>query len=509
MSFQVYESTVNDIKNAFQTGELQSCQQLVSLFEDRIDAYEPTLNAFISINTNAQSDAAALDNLTQEEKASKPLWCIPFVAKDNYATSSKEFDLPTTVGSIYLKDQYTEVNAYMVQRLLDAGGVLMGKTNMAEFAISGSNTNSSVAGQTRNAYDLTKSPEGSSGGTATAVAASFCVLGLGTDTQGSIQNPASVQSLVGLRSTTAMLDWEGIFPALDFQDVGGPITRSVSDLSYAMQAIDSGKPAGVFFYPTPLYPVNPPQQSLPLDGVRIGFMNSTINPAKFSDHMVDPQVQEGMNQMINDLKTLGATVVILKGVADRSHLSTFNDNIGLECGCSEEKASINYYLEHRVTPSSPAHNWVEFLDGLSNDSAEPDSIIKSMNLVNKCALHDYTAVYFKTCQNYHFYKTALARWLEENLEKENLDGYLYASMMETAQTIGTSMPASFSFLSAYSTLPALVIQAGTSTSVDPPMPFGASLMARRYQEKQLLDWAIALEALHNHRQAPDTYAPPL
>src|SRR5688572_6750371 len=154
----------------------------------------------------------------------RPLDCIPVILKDNYDTA----DMPTTGGSITLAESVPLRDAFVVRKLREAGAIILAKANLTELARGGT-TVSSLGGQTRNPYDLTRTPGGSSGGTGAAIAASFGVVGTGSDTGQSVRSPASAQSLVGLRPTRGLISRSGIIPASTSQDEAGPITRTVAD----------------------------------------------------------------------------------------------------------------------------------------------------------------------------------------------------------------------------------------------------------------------------------------
>ena len=151
--------------------------------------------------------------------------------KDNYDTA----DMPTSGGAIGLATSVPPDDAFQVRRLREAGAIILGKTNMHELA-RGITTVSSVAGQTRNPYDPTRNPGGSSGGTGAAVAASLAAVGMGSDTCGSIRIPAAHHALVGLRGTRGLASGDGIIPLSTTQDIGGPLARSVRDLAIMLDA---------------------------------------------------------------------------------------------------------------------------------------------------------------------------------------------------------------------------------------------------------------------------------
>jgi amidase len=199
-TFRLEEATIAEINRAFDADALTS-EQLVQLYLDRIETYdkagETPLNSIILTNPNALETARALDLERELYGPRSPLHGIPIIVKDNYDT----FDLATTAGSLSLAGSIPPDDAFQVQRLRDAGAIVLAKSNLAEFAFSAQRSVSSILGTTRNPYDLSRVPAGSSGGTGAAVAANFGTVGLGTDTGNSIRGPSSHNALVGIRST--------------------------------------------------------------------------------------------------------------------------------------------------------------------------------------------------------------------------------------------------------------------------------------------------------------------
>src|SRR4030081_1315725 len=225
-SFHLMETSIADIHQAMQAGTL-TCHDLVQQYLDRINAYDqqgPAINSMLYINPASLAQADAMDEEFKCTHKLKPLGCIPIVLKDNFDTA----DMPTTAGSLMLKGAQPDKDAFAVKKLRDAGALILGKANLQEFA-SGGISVSSLGGQVKNPYDLTRTPGGSSGGTATAVASNFATAGTGSDTGGSIRSPASADNLVGLRPTRGLISRDGIVPVSFTQDTIGPITRNVAD----------------------------------------------------------------------------------------------------------------------------------------------------------------------------------------------------------------------------------------------------------------------------------------
>lgn len=214
--------------------------QLVQAFLDRIARYEDRYNAFVSMNPEALAQAEALDREYRARGPRGPLHGVPVVIKDNmdYAglvTTAGFEGFSAAAGGV---DMIPGDHAAAVERLLDAGAVVLGKTNLPDFAGHGTRTRSTAAGETLNPYAVDRVPGGSSGGTATAVNASFAVLGLGTETGGSIQNPAAAQALVGVKPSFGLAPLEGVLPIdATYRDVVGPLARTVRDAAWVLDAI--------------------------------------------------------------------------------------------------------------------------------------------------------------------------------------------------------------------------------------------------------------------------------
>ena len=235
----VVEMTTADIAAGYAAGDFTAVE-LTRAFLARIARYESHYNAFISMNPDALATAAALDVEYAGTGSTGPLHGVPIVIKDNIdygglVTTAGWEGFSSTTGGV---DMIPDDDAAVVSRLREAGAIILGKTNLPDFAGHGTRTNSTVAGQTLNPYNVDKVPGGSSGGTATAVNGSFAVLGLGTETGGSIQNPSSAQGLVGVKPTYGLVPIEGVVPSNGtYVDVVGPIAKNVHDAALALDVL--------------------------------------------------------------------------------------------------------------------------------------------------------------------------------------------------------------------------------------------------------------------------------
>ena len=233
------EATVADLNAAFADGTLTS-EELVQRYLARIDAYDrkgPQLNSILWVNPDAMETARALDRERREQGPRSSLHGIPVALKDNIDTH----DMPTTAGSLLLAGSIPSQDAFIVDRLREAGAIILAKLNMSEFA--GGAVMSSVAGPMRNPHSLAHTPSGSSGGTGVAVSASLVQLGIGTDTGGSVRGPAASNGIVGLKPTHGLLSRSGIVPLSLTFDMAGPMTRSVYDVAVMLGAMTGVDPA--------------------------------------------------------------------------------------------------------------------------------------------------------------------------------------------------------------------------------------------------------------------------
>ena len=226
-----------EIAAAVRSGQW-TAREVVESHLEAIEAREPEIHAFNTVVTaGALGEADAVDRRVAAGEDPGPLAGVPFVLKDNICTRG----IPTTCSSKILQGWRPPYDATVVRRLRDAGAILVGKTNMDEFAM-GSSTENSAFGPTRNPHDLTKVPGGSSGGSAAAVAAGFASIGLGSDTGGSIRQPASLCGVVGVKPTYGRVSRYGLVAYASSLDQIGPLTTTVADAALVLDVIGGHDP---------------------------------------------------------------------------------------------------------------------------------------------------------------------------------------------------------------------------------------------------------------------------
>jgi amidase len=482
-AFDVYEKSIVELQDAMRSGTVTSVE-LVDAYLARIRAYDhdgPRINALIALNPRARDVAASLDSERRSQGARGPLHGIPIVVKDNYATA----DMPTTGGSRALKGFQTGRDAFMVKKLRDAGAVIIGKTNLHELAY-GITSVSSMGGQTRNPYDLTRNPGGSSGGTAAAVAAGFAAAGMGTDTCGSIRNPASSNNLIGLRGTAGLSSRDGILPLAHTQDIGGPITLTVTDLAIMLDATVGFDPAD---------PVTRASEGhIPrtyfsymgdssLQDTRIGVLTPL-----FGAEPEDAEVAAIAREAIGAMRQLGADVLEID-------IPGFTD---LMQGTSVINAEFKFDLMDFLAayPGAPVKTLGAILASGKYDPAV-EGVLKRAEAVESREPESYRSALARrdTAR-----ETVLAA-----MTARGITALAYPTLRRKPARIGEPQAGSNCQLSPTTGLPAISIPAGFTPD---GLPVGVDLLGLPFSEPALLKAAYAYERSVSPRRPPKA-TPPL
>jgi Asp-tRNA(Asn)/Glu-tRNA(Gln) amidotransferase A subunit family amidase len=336
--FELVEATISAIHQAFRTGSLTS-EALVTAYLERSRTYDQStkLNSIIVINPEAMATARALDEEFRITGKLRPLHGIPVIVKDNFNTKG----LQTTGGSIALKGFTPDEDAYQVRKLREAGAIVLAKSNMAEWAFTPMHSQSSIAGETRNPYNLAYVPAGSSGGTAAAVAANLGTIGLGSDTGNSIRGPASHNALVGFRTSLGLVSRYGIIPLYTRNDVGGPMCRTVDDATRLLEVTAGYDPNDPITKHSQGKIPKTYTQFLRKDGLekaRIGVLRQV------SDKAIHPEIKQLFDQALADMTRMGAQIVDVT-------VPEF-DSLRADQWCAEFRTDIETYLRTFVKRDS-------------------------------------------------------------------------------------------------------------------------------------------------------------
>ena len=301
------ELTISQIQVLLEAKTLSSVE-LVKYYLQRIkdvDATQAGLNSVIQVNPEALKIASQLDAERKNGKKRGPLYGIPVLLKDNIDTADQ---LQTTAGSIAMEGNFAKTDAFVARQLRNAGAIILGKTNMSEWAnfrsTNSSSGWSSRGGQTHNPYVLDRSPCGSSSGSAVAVAANLCAISVGTETNGSIACPASMNNVVGIKPTVGLVSRSGIIPISKTQDTAGPFGRTVADAALllgAMVGIDpqdevTKKSSGKSFTDYTRF-----LKADGLKGKRIGVEKTLLKKTEGVDKLLE--------QSLEQMKAQGATII--------------------------------------------------------------------------------------------------------------------------------------------------------------------------------------------------------
>jgi len=273
----------------------KSATEITQAALDRIAAHDPKVKAFVTV----MRDSALAQAKRVDDGLRGPLAGVPLALKDNLCT----LDAPTTCSSKILKDYVAPYDATVVARLRAAGAVFVGKTNLDEFAM-GSSTENSAFFTTRNPWDLSRVPGGSSGGSAAAVAAGFAPLALGSDTGGSIRQPAALTGTVGFKPTYGRVSRYGLVAFASSLDQVGPITADVRDAAMLMDVIAGHDPLDATSSggAVPGFEANLERE---IKGLRIGL------PKEYFGDGLDPEVRASVMAAVKKLESRGATIVEL------------------------------------------------------------------------------------------------------------------------------------------------------------------------------------------------------
>ena len=484
----VVELSAADASDRMTAGTLTS-RALTQAYLDRIrqiDDAGPTLNAVIEISPTAVADAEALDAERKAGKVRSPLHGIPILIKDNIDSVG----MVNSAGSLALAENRPKEDAFIVGRLRDAGAVIIGKTNLSEWANFRSTRStsgwSSRGGQTKNPYVLDRNPCGSSSGTGAAIAASLASIGVGTETDGSIICPASVNGLVGIKPTVGLVSRRGIVPIAASQDTAGPMARSVADAAMLLTALagfDEQDPAG-----NTAKGKSPPTYGLLTDvvlkGKRVGVLRQAMG--------FHPDVDAAFNKAVELIKGEGATVVDVK-------IDRYNgwDAAELEVLLYEFKDGLNQYLKASGSPYASLEAVIAF------NKAHADTVMPffGQELFERAqAKGPLSEPAYRTARE-NARRLAGKEGLLAALDRDRLDAIVAPSMSPawpTDHVLGDHFVGAGYGMAAVAGTPSITVPVGDVHG----LPLGLTIMGREYSEADLITLAYSIEQKMKARRPP-------
>jgi len=492
-AFDLEELTITDLQQGLQSGKYTS-RELVEKYSDRItdiDKKGPGLYSVIEMNPDAERIAVALDRERKEKGPRSPLHGIPILLKDNIDTQDR---MMTTAGSLALLGAKPQRDAFVAQRLREAGALILGKTNLSEWANFRSTKSSSGwsgrGGQTKNPYVLERNPCGSSSGSGAAVAANLCAAAIGTETDGSVVCPSSANSLVGIKPTVGLVSRAGIIPISHSQDTAGPMARTVSDaaiLLSAMTGIDprdeatnasSGKSAADY---TQFLDKNG------LRGMRLGIARKHFG--------FNERVDKLMNELLAEMKKLGAVLV------DPSDIPTTGkfDDSEFEVLLYEFKADLNTYLAG-LGPTAPVRSLKDVIAFNEKNSAREMPYFGQDIMIKAEAKGPLTSKpYLAALRKNHL--LTRAQGIDAVMKKNRLDALVAPTggpSWPTDWINGDHFTGGYSSASAVAGYPHITVPAGYVFG----LPVGISFFGGVYSEPRLIKIAYAFEQATKVRRPP-------
>lgn len=494
-SFEFVETTVAEVHAAMTDGRI-TAEALVERYLARIDAYDDDLNAILTVNDDARRRARDLDARFAEDGPVGPLHGVPVLLKDNQDTH----DMPTTAGSVALADSRPPRDAFVVERLREAGAVILAKANLQELSF-GVDTVSSLGGATRNAYDLGRRPSGSSGGTAAAVAANLATVGTGSDTCSSVRSPPAFNALVGVRPTRGLVSRTGIVPLSETQDTAGPVTRTVEDAARMLDAMAGYDPedpvtaTGADEVPADGYVSHLDPDGL--DGARIGVAREFfgVHDETSASEADAAAVTAVVDDAIEAMAAAGATVVDPVDVVDADALGSarviphefardFDRYLARLGDAAPHDSLAAVYETGTITPSVESRFEAAGILDVDADTLEEDA--------------DYLR---RLRRRTELREAVLARMVEADL-----DALLYPPSRVPPVEIPEHQPFSEMNceLAAHTGLPAMVLPAGFT---DDGLPVGVELLGRRFAEPRLFELGYGFERATDPRTPPERFGP--
>lgn len=489
--FPLQEATIASLQEKMAAGTYSSAA-ITQLYLDRIAAVDhsgPRLNAVIEINPDAVAIARSLDEERKNGKVRGPLHGIPVLIKDNIDTADK---MQTTAGALALEGNIARQDAFVVKKLREAGAVILGKTNLSEWANFRSSHScsgwSSRGGQTKCPYILDHNPCGSSSGSGSAVAANLCVVAVGTETDGSVTCPSSVNALAGIKPTVGLVSRSGIIPISATQDTAGPMARTVTDMAILLSAMTGADPAD---------PITAGSQGKThadytlflkkdaLQGKRIGIEKKPQGN--------DPFLHKLQERAIRKIMELGGQIVEVE------YLDAINKLGGAEFTVLqyEFRDGVNRYLAQSTAKVKTLADVIRF-NRENEEKAMP--FFKQETLESSDTKTDlHAAEYLQALE--HSMKGG-RKILDEVMDKNQLDAIAGLTMGPACSIdliygdrwgdVSLTTPA------AITGYPHITVPAGLVYG----LPVGFSFFGRPYREDLLIGLGYAYEQATHHRQVP-------
>lgn len=491
--FELDEITIADLQKGMISGKYTArsiAEKYIARISE-IDKKGPALNSIIELNPDALAIAAGLDKERKAKGPRGPLHGIPVVIKDNIDTADK---MATTAGSLALVGSKPPADSFLVQRLRAAGAVILGKTNLSEWAnIRASRSTSGWSGRgglTKNPYALDRNCSGSSSGTGASVASSLCTVGVGTETDGSIVSPSSINGLVGIKPTVGLISRTGVIPISHTQDTAGPMARTVRDAAIllgALAGIDPDDKATAASQGKSFADYTQFLDPKGLQGARLGVVRRYFG---FHD-----DVDALMHEAFDVLKKNGAIIV---DPADADTLGQLGDAEGIVLQY-DLKADLNAYLA-RLGPNAPVNSLKEIIEFNDRNKKKELAYFNQDTFIKSEARGPLTDKAYVDAHDKNL-RLSRAEGIDAIMDKFKLDALIAPTdgpAWVTDLVTGDHFLASTSTAAAVAGYPHITVPAGFVFG----LPIGISFFGRAWSESVLIKLAYAFEQATMHRKPP-------
>jgi len=489
-AFTVFEKTVTELQDAMTRGVV-TAEDIANEYLARLSRYDrngPTFRAVLSINPRAIADARARDAERAGGRVRSPFHGVPVVFKDNIDAT----ELPSTGGSLALLDHRPRLDSRVAAGMKQGGAVVLGKANLDEFPF-GDFGISTVGGTVGNAYDPSLSTSGSSGGSATAVAASLAALSFGTDTCNSLSNPAAFASLATIRTTRGLTSRAGVMPLNTFNDAVGPMAKSVHDVALALDLVTGADAEDPVTANAASHIAGSFAQGLAaasLKGKRIGVLRQ-----RFVGFTGEREVAASMERVIKELQSAGAITV---DVAIADYDAKYAAARGAAPGSLRDG-----WTAYLARGAKPGERVLTIQDLLATGKLAP---VSARRLAGALAPVPSGAALDEATRRFVAGRETFRQIFVSLMDQQKLDALLYPANQARPHTHEGGLERYGSEPgtceeSAATGLPQVTVPAGF---IGGRYPMGISLLGRMWDDKRLLELAAAYERATRHRRPPAT-----
>lgn len=475
--------SIDELLDAMDKGYITS-ESLVKMYLERIDIYDKDFNAINQINSNAINDAKLLDEMRKEGKIKGKLHGIPILVKSNIDVVG----LSTNAGTLALNENYPIRNSTVVQKLIDEGAIILGSCNMSALAFSASASYGSF-GHVKNVFDISKTPLGSSGGSAVAVGASFAAVALGTDTNSSVRAPASAAGLVGIRPTLGLVSRRGVLPYDYERDTVGVLSKTVKDNALLLSIISGYDEEDSVTELSKKVDYNIENDSL--NGMKIGVITQYVTGSEKESgatSLTDFEINDLLNRSINLMSDAGAEIINLDSFVKYSNLRIASKTMAGGTFC-------DYFNDYILGTEGPIKDFKDL-------ASSKNSVWNLSGYLKSCG------VQIKSKDKRDADKKIYEEYVLDYFNKYELDVLLYPTIKNKLplekNSSGNLIPGNS--LGSVIGYPSITVPMGKASD---GISYGIEFLSKKYNEDKLYNIALGFEKINKNNIVGTSLTPSL